>query len=85
MYKILIGKQAVKDLQKILRFNLKTKLYKLMEQIESDPYVPPVEKLTGTSDIFSKRINIQHRLVYQVDEENKTIKIICMWTHYGDN
>lgn len=85
MYKILIGKQAVKDLQKILRSNLKTKLYKLMEQIESDPYVPPVEKLTGTSDIFSKRINIQRRLVYQVDEENKTIKIIRMWTHYGDN
>lgn len=85
MYKILIGKQADKDLQKILRSNLKTKLYKLMEQIESDPYVPPVEKLTGTSDIFSKRINIQHRLVYQVDEENKTIKIIRMWTHYGDN
>lgn len=85
MYKILIGKQADKDLQKILRSNLKTKLYKLMEQIESDPYVPPVEKLTGTSDIFSKRINIQHWLVYQVDEENKTIKIIRMWTHYGDN
>lgn len=85
MYKILIGKQAVKDLQKILRSNLKTKLYKLMEQIESDPYVPPVEKLTGTSDIFSKRINIQRRLVYQVDEENKTIKIIRMWTHCGDN
>lgn len=78
MYKILIGKQADKDLQKILRSNLKTKLYKLMEQIESDPYVPPVEKLTGTSDIFSKRINILHRLVYQVDEENKTIKIIRM-------
>ncbi len=85
MYKILIGKQADKDLQKILKSNLKAKLYKLMEQIENDPYVPPVEKLTGTSDVFSKRINIQHRLVYQVDEENKTIKIIRMWTHYGDN
>lgn len=85
MYKILITKQADKDLQKILKSNLKAKLYKLMEQIESDPYSPPVEKLTGRTDMFSKRINIQHRLVYQVDEPNKIIKIIRMWTHYGDN
>ena len=85
MYRFVITKQADKDLQKILKSNLKTKLYKLMEQIEKDPYVQPVEKLTGTSDVFSKRINIQHRLVYQVEEENKTIKIIRMWTHYGDN
>lgn len=85
MYKILITKQADKDLQKILKSNLKAKLYKLMERIESDPYSPPVEKLTGRTDMFSKRINIQHRLVYQVDEPNKIIKIIRMWTHYGDN
>lgn len=85
MYKILITKQADKDLQKILKSNLKAKLYRLMEQIESDPYSPPVEKLTGRTDVFSKRINIQHRLVYQVDEPNKIIKIIRMWTHYGDN
>ena len=85
MYKILITKQADKDLQKILKSNLKAKLYRLMEQIESDPYSPPVEKLTGRTDMFSKRINIQHRLVYQVDEPNKIIKIIRMWTHYGDN
>ena len=85
MYKFVITKQADKDLQKILRSNLKTKLYKLMEQIEKDPYIPPIEKLTGKTDIFSKRINIQHRLVYQVDEKNKTIEIFRMWTHYGDN
>ena len=85
MYKILITKQADKDLQKILKSNLKAKLYRLMEQIESDPYSPPVEKLTGRTDVFSKRINIQHRLVYQVEEPNKIIKIIRMWTHYGDN
>lgn len=85
MYKFVITKQADKDLQKIIRSKLKTKLYKLMEQIENDPYIPPIEKLTGKTDIFSKRINIQHRLVYQVDEKNKTIKIIRMWTHYGDN
>ena len=85
MYKIFITKQADKDLQKILRSNLKDKLYKLMEQIECDPYSPPSEKLVGRSDVFSKRINLQHRLVYQVDEENNVIKILRMWTHYGDN
>ena len=82
MYKILITKQADKDLQKILKSNLKAKLYRLMEQIESDPYSPPVEKLTGRTDMFSKRINIQHRLVYQVLEEIMTVKIISMWSHY---
>ncbi len=85
MYKILIEKQADKDLQKILKSNLKTKLYRLMEIIEETPYSPPVEKLTGTNNVFSRRINIQHRLVYEVNEETKTIKIIRMWSHYGDN
>jgi Txe/YoeB family toxin of toxin-antitoxin system len=86
MYKIYLTKQAEKDLEKILNSHLKKKLMSLMEIIENDPYSPPLEKLSGDLEGFiSRRINIQHRLIYQVNDKDKTIKILRMWTHYSDN
>lgn len=86
MYEIRLERQAEKDLEKILRTPLKKQLYALMEIIERDPFQPPYEKLAGElSGLYSRRINIQHRLVYRVDAESRTVVILRMWTHYGDN
>ncbi|MCM1546182.1 MAG: Txe/YoeB family addiction module toxin [Clostridiales bacterium] len=86
MYEIRLERQAEKDLKKILSSPLKKQLFALMELIEQDPYQPPYEKLSGDlSGLYSRRINIRHRLVYRIDEEKKCVVILRMWTHYGDN
>lgn len=86
MYEIRLECQAEKDLKRILRTPLKKQLAALMEIIEQNPFQPPHEKLVGELDgLYSRRINIQHRLVYRVDEDSKTVIILRMWTHYGDN
>ncbi len=83
MYKLVYTKQAVKDSKKIKQAGLKDKVIKLLEVLKKDPFTPPYEKLVGNlKGAYSKRINIQHRLIYQVCEKEKTIKIIRMWTHY---
>ena len=94
MYKIFFTKQALKDLEKLKVANISKKAKVLVDLIRENPYQNPprYEKLVGNLDgILSRRINIQHRLVYQVDEtpfvENGVqyqgrIKIIRMWTHY---
>lgn len=77
--------QAKKDAKKLSRSGLKPKAIKLLGIIQQDPYQspPPFERLVGDlSAAYSRRINIQHRLVYQVLDETKTVKIIRMWTHY---
>lgn len=84
-WKIVFTKQAIKDSKKIESGGLKPKASKLLKVIRENPYStpPPYEKLLGDlSCAYSRRINIQHRLVYQVLEEDKTVKIIRMWTHY---
>lgn len=85
-YKILITKAALKDKEKIKGNKaLESKVKNLIELISKNPYESPpsFEKLKGDLDgLISRRINIQHRLVYQVYEEEKVIKIISMWTHY---
>jgi len=84
-WKLVYTKQAIKDSKKIKSGNLKPKVTKLLRIIEEDPYTtpPPFERLLGDlTGAYSRRINIQHRLVYQIFEEIKTIKIIRMWTHY---
>lgn len=78
-------KQAQQDAKKLRAAGLKTKTIKLLEILAKDPYTnpPPYEKLVGDLDgAYSRRINIQHRLVYQVLKQEKVIKIIRMWTHY---
>lgn len=78
-------KQAQKDAKKLLASGLKGKAQELLEIIKQNPYQnpPPYEKLVGDlSGAYSRRINIQHRLVYQVYEKEHVIKVIRLWTHY---
>lgn len=78
-------KQAEKDAKKLTAAGLRFKAEKILSILESNPFQnpPPYEKLIGDlSGAISRRINIKHRLVYQVIEEKKAIKIIRMWTHY---
>jgi toxin YoeB len=78
-------KQAQKDAKKLASSNLRGQAERLLEILKRDPFSnpPPFEKLVGDlSGSYSRRINIQHRLVYQVYVEERTVKIIRMWTHY---
>ena len=82
-YGIILSKRALKDAKKIKESGLKNKVMKIFEIIEDNPYTPPYEKLSGNmSKYYSRRINIQHRLVYEVLEEEKIIKVLKMWSHY---
>jgi len=84
-WNIIYTKQAQKDAKKIASANLKDKTIELIEILRNNPYKspPPYEKLVGDlTGAYSRRINIQHRLVYQILEEQKSVKIIRMWTHY---
>ena len=85
-YKLAILKQALKDKEKIKQQPaLKKTVEKLLELIKVDPFKnpPPYESLVGNlKGLYSRRINRQHRLVYRVLEEEKTIMLISMWTHY---
>ncbi len=85
MYKIYYTKSAQKAIPKLKAAGLDKRAKKLIEIIREDPFKnpPPYEKLVGDlSGAYSRRINIKHRLVYQVLENKKSIKIISMWTHY---
>jgi toxin YoeB len=82
---IVFTKQAQKDAQKLRTSGLKPKAERLLEILELNPYQnpPPYEKLVGDlAGACSRRINIQHRLVYQVLEDIRTVKVLRMWTHY---
>lgn len=86
-YKLYFTKQAQKDATKISRAGLRPQAEKLLQVLQRDPYShhPPYEKLLGDlAGAYSRRINIHHRLVYQVYEKERAVKIIRMWTHYGD-
>ncbi len=85
MYKIVYTKNAVKDVPKLKSVNLNKKASALIEVIKNNPFQnpPPYEKLVGDlQGLYSRRINIQHRLVYQVYEEKKIVKILSLWSHY---
>ncbi|MGE0085444.1 MAG: Txe/YoeB family addiction module toxin [Desulfococcaceae bacterium] len=85
MWKIVYTKQAQKDAKKLSSADLRSKTEKLLKILQENPYQkpPPYEKLIGDlAGAFSRRINIQHRLIYQIIEEEKTVKVIRMWTHY---
>lgn len=78
-------KQVSKDAKKISSLNLRPQVEKLLAVMAVNPFQnpPPYEKLVGDlAGAYSRRINIQHRLVYQVYEKEQTVKIIRMWTHY---
>ncbi|MDO5125619.1 MAG: Txe/YoeB family addiction module toxin [Ruminococcus sp.] len=85
MYKIVYTKTAVKDIQKLKAAHLDKNTKALIDIIADDPYQtpPPYEKLLGDMQgLFSRRINIKHRLVYEVFEDEHTVKIISLWSHY---
>ncbi len=85
-WEVVFTKQAQKDAKKLASSGLKNNAKKLLDIIQKDPYQnpPPYEKLVGDlSGAYSRRINIQHRLVYQIYEEEHTIKVIRLWTHYA--
>lgn len=85
-YKLVYTKQAKKDAKKAASSGLKSKIEDVLEVIKEDPFAdyPPYEKLVGNLEgAYSRRINIQHRLVYQVYDKEKVVKVIRMWTHYN--
>ncbi len=85
MWRIYYTRQAQKDAKKLASSNLKRKAEELLEIVSEDPFQnpPPYEKLVGDlSGACSRRINIQHRLIYQVYKEENSVKILRMWTHY---
>lgn len=85
MYKIKYSKLAVKDSQKLKSAGLDNKAKRLLRIIEENPFQnpPPYEKLVGDlKEFYSRRINIQHGLVYKVDEYSKTVYVYRMWNHY---
>ena len=85
MWRGVFTKRALKDAKKISAAGLRSKAETLLDILRENPYQtpPPFEKLVGDfSGACSRRINIQHRLVYQIIEEKKTVKVIRMWTHY---
>lgn len=85
MYKIVYLKQALKDIPKLKSIGLGEKAKSLIDILRINPFQnpPPYEKLVGDlQGAYSRRINIKHRLVYQVYDIEKTVKIIALWSHY---
>lgn len=85
MWALYFTKQAQKDARKLASSGLKPKAQELLEILRKDPFAspPPYEKLIGDlSGAYSRRINIQHRLVYQVLEKEHAVKVLRLWTHY---
>lgn len=87
-WQIVYTRQAQKDAKKISASGMRPKAEALLRILKENPFQnpPPLEKLVGDLEgAYSRRINIQHRLVYQVIKESRTVKIIRMWTHYEEN
>ena len=84
-WKIVFSKAAQKDARKIARSNLRPRVEQLLEILRADPYATPprFERLVGDlTGALSRRVNVRHRLVYQVVEAERTVKVLRMWTHY---
>ncbi|MDZ7790967.1 MAG: Txe/YoeB family addiction module toxin [Xanthomonadales bacterium] len=84
-WRLVYTKQAQKDAKKLASSGLKPKARELLDLLATDPFQrpPPYEKLVGDlAGAYSRRINIQHRLVYQVLEEERVVRVLRMWTHY---
>lgn len=85
-YRLVFTKQAQKDAKKLASAGLKPKAQLLLDILPDDPFQtpPPYEKLIGDlAGAYSRRINIQHRLVYQVLKAERTVKVLRLWTHYA--
>jgi Txe/YoeB family toxin of toxin-antitoxin system len=85
IWQVVFAKHALKDAKKLSASGLKPKALELLAILERDPFQnpPPYEKLVGDlAGAYSRRINIQHRLVYEVLPEAHTVRVLRMWTHY---
>ena len=85
MYQIYFSHQAMKDRKRIAQAGLEKRAKSLLAILAENPFQhpPPYEKLVGNlSGFYSRRINLQHRLVYAVDQEAQTVKVLRLWTHY---
>ena len=85
MYQIYFSHQAMKDRKRIAQAGLEKRANSLLAILAENPFQnpPPYEKLVGNlSGFYSRRINLQHRLVYAVDQEAQTVKVLRLWTHY---
>lgn len=84
-WEVVYAKQATKDAKKLAASGLKPKAQALLAILADDPFQnpPPFEKLVGDlAGAYSRRINIQHRIVYEVFTEERTVRVLRMWTHY---
>lgn len=84
-WQIILSRQAVKDTKKLAQAGYKPQAEKLLSLLAENPFKtpPPYEKLVGNlKDFYSRRITIQHRLVYRIVEEEKVVHVLRMWTHY---
>lgn len=84
-WRVVYARQAQKDAKKLAASGLKEKATELLRVVQIDPFQnpPPYEKLVGDlAGAYSRRINIQHRLVYEVLEDERVVKVLRMWTHY---
>jgi len=87
IYKVIYSKQALKDAKKLSDSSLDIRAKELIELLKINPFQksPPYEKLVGNlSGAYSRRINIKHRIVYEVIEDEKLVRVLRMWTHYGE-
>ena len=84
-YRVVFSSHAQRDAKKLAKSNLKESALRLIEILKEDPFrnPPPFESLKGDlQGFYSRRINIQHRLVYEVDKESETVLVLRIWTHY---
>lgn len=84
-WEVVFAKHAIKDAKKLAAAGLKGKAQELLEVLQNDPFQnpPAYEKLVGDLDgAYSRRINIQHRLVYEVFKKERIVRVLRMWTHY---
>jgi toxin YoeB len=84
-WEVVFAKQAMKDAKKLVASGLRPKAQDLLTVLATDPFQspPPFEKLVGDlAGVYSRRINIQHRLVYEVFSQEKVVRVLRMWTHY---
>ena len=84
-WRVFLSKRAAKDARRLARAGLRPQAEKLLELLQDDPFTTPprLEKLVGNlAGYYSRRINIQHRLIYRVDSDQRIVHVLRMWTHY---
>ncbi len=85
VWTIKFSKNVLKDAKKLRSANLASNVNRLVKILKQNPDRPPYEELSGNlQGYYLRRINIKHRLVYSIDEENSIVKVVSVWSHYGD-